>query len=119
MKKFFILVIIFFIPGLVHAQNLGLGYAANIGLHAGNFNNPQEIVVDIVKYLITFVAIMAVSIIILGGFKWMVSGGNSEAIIDARKLLLSGMIGLVIILTSYTLVEYVVEITNQVLAGAM
>lgn len=119
MKKIIVLISVFGFPGLVNAQNLGLNFASNIGLRAANQTDPQTMAVDVVKYLITFVGIFAVSIIIIGGFKWMVSGGNAETVMEARKMLTSGMIGLAIILTSYAFVDQIVKITGQVLAGSL
>jgi hypothetical protein len=58
--------------------------------------------------------IVAVVIILLGGFKWMTAGGNEEKVAEAKKLIVSGIIGLVIIMSAYAIATFVV---NSVING--
>jgi len=74
--------------------NLGTDYASNIGL--GN-RDPRDIASSIIKVVLGFLAIVAVVIILLGGFKWMTAGGNEEKVSEARKLIVAGIIGLIIL----------------------
>jgi len=98
------------------AQNLGLEYATNLGL-ANQNGDVRDTAVDIVKYLMTFLGIIATVVILLGGFKWMTAGGNEDKVAEAKKLLVAGMVGLIIILAAFAIVTFVVQITNNAISG--
>lgn len=65
-------------------------------------------VADIINVLLGVLGVIAVVLILAGGFKWMTSGGNEEKVGEAKKLLSAGLIGLVIILAAYAIASYVV-----------
>ncbi len=50
---------------------------------------------------------MAVVIVLVGGFKWMTAGGNEEKVGAAKKLLVGGLIGLVIVLLAWGISTWV------------
>src|SRR3989339_632512 len=101
----------------VSAQDIGLDYANNLDLQAANESDPKQMAVDIVKYLMTFLGIIAVGVILLGGFKWMTAAGNEDKVAEAKKLIIAGVIGLIIILCAFAIVTFVVGITNDALSG--
>lgn len=86
--------------------NLGTDYASNIGL--GN-RDPRDIASSIIKVVLGFLAIVAVVIILLGGFKWMTAAGNEEKVSEARKLIVAGIIGLIIILAAWGIANFVLS----------
>ncbi len=55
--------------------------------------DPRAIVASVIRVILGFLGIVAVIIILLGGFKWMTAGGNEEKVAEARKLIVSGFIG--------------------------
>ena len=104
-----------------HAEpDIGLNYVndedTGLGLSDQN-SDPREMAVSIVKYLMTFLGIIAVVIILLGGFKWMTAGGNEDKVAEAKKLIIAGCIGLVIILAAFIIVQFVMKVSNQALNG--
>ena len=56
-----------------------------------------------------FLGIVAVVIVLLGGFKWMIAGGNDEKTNEAKKLIVSGIIGLAIILSAWAITSFVIS----------
>lgn len=62
---------------------------------------------DIIKVALTLVGIIAIVLVIYGGFKWMTAGGSEEKVDEAKKILYSGAIGLVIIFSAYALTTFV------------
>ncbi len=80
--------------------------------------DPREIAAAVIKVMLGFLGIIAVVIILLGGFKWMTAAGNEDKIDEAKKLIMAGVIGLVIILASYGIANFVLnamlEATNGV-----
>ena len=112
--------IILFVLGLPFLANaapdLGLEYAAGLGLAVfeGDLRN---VLVDGVIYLMTFLGFIAVTVVLWGGFRWMISMGNEDRLAAAKLTLSSGLIGLAIILVSFTLVNFIVDTTSTALAG--
>ncbi len=63
----------------------------------------------IIRTAMSLLGIIAVLIILYGGFKWMTSGGSDEAVGDAKKIITAGVIGLIIILTAYAIASFVIS----------
>ncbi len=99
------------------AQNLGIEFASNLGLQNSAQSDPRDMAVDIVKYLMTFLGIIAVAVILYGGFIWMTASGNDDRVDKAKKLIIAGAIGLIIILAAFAIVQFVVTMTNNALEG--
>jgi hypothetical protein len=76
-------------------------------------------IASIIRVAMGFLGIIAVIIILLGGFKWMTAAGNDEKVKEAKKLIVSGIIGLVIILSAYAIANFVItQITGELSGGA-
>lgn len=65
-------------------------------------------IANIINVAMGLLGIIAVVIILLGGFKWMTAGGNDDKVKEAKKLIVAGVIGLVIILTAFAIANFVV-----------
>ena len=100
----------------VSAADLGFNYATNLEL-ANTNQDPRDAAVNIVRYLMTFLGIIAVSVILLGGFKWLTAGGNEDKVAEAKKLIVAGIIGLIIILAAFVIVQFVVGTTTNILTS--
>lgn len=76
-----------------------------------NDNTPdlKQTAVNIVNLVLGFLGLIAVVIILIGGFKWMTAGGNDEKVGEAKKLLIAGLIGLVIILLAWGIATWVIS----------
>lgn len=79
---------------------------SNLGL--GN-KDPRAVIAGIINIALGFLGIIAVVIILLGGFKWMTAGGNEEKTGEARKLIFAGIIGLIIILAAWGIASFVIN----------
>ena len=86
--------------------NLQDSVNANLGL--GN-RDPREIAASVINVLMGFLGIIAVVIILIGGFKWMTAGGSEDKIGEAKKLMTAGVIGLVIILAAWGITIFVLN----------
>jgi hypothetical protein len=93
--------------------SLGLEKATATGLGSRDI---RETIASIINVALSMLGIIVVVIIIYGGFLWMTAGGNEEKVGDAKKWIFGGIIGLVIILASYAIAQFVV--TNLVTATA-
>ncbi|MFC1787622.1 Mbov_0395 family pilin-like conjugal transfer protein [Patescibacteria group bacterium] len=83
----------------------GADFAGDVGLGQGDLVSTIN---SVIKTALGFLGIVAVIVILVGGFKWMTAGGNEDKVKSARKVLVSGVIGLVIILAAYALASFVI-----------
>lgn len=81
-------------------------FAGVSGLGAGDL---PSTIASIINVVLGFLGIVAVVIILLGGFKWMTAGGNDDKVKEARKLMIAGVIGLVIVLSAYAIAYFVLQ----------
>ena len=116
------LVPVFALPAL--AQTAGDPFGTDqvqtgLGDTLGEINqDPREIIGRFIKFALGFLGLIAVSIILIGGFKWMTSGGNEEKTGEAKKLLGAGVIGLIIVLASWGLATWLINnISSTITTG--
>ena len=123
-KKLISLFIIslFVIPFLAISQaNAGIDFGTDYldgtangseGLVLGK-RDPRAIATQIINIALTLLGIVAVIIVLLGGFKWMTAGGNEDKVGEAKKILGAGVIGLVIVLAAWGIARFVlVQLIN-------
>jgi hypothetical protein len=87
------------------AKLSGADFASTSGLASGNL---VTTISSIIRVAIGFLGIVAVVIVLLGGFKWMTSGGNEDKVKKAKALIFQGIIGLVIVLSAYAIASFVI-----------
>lgn len=73
-------------------------------------SDPRMIVASIVKTALGFLGIIAVVIIVIGGYEWMTSGGSDEKAKQGRTRITNGVIGLAIILAAYGIANLIINI---------
>ena len=66
-------------------------------------------IASIIKTAMGLLGIVAVVIILIGGFKWMTAGGSEDGAAEAKKWIFSGVIGLAIILSAYALATFIIN----------
>ena len=115
----FILFFALFSAGYALAQDFGVdpladGLGGSLG-EAGK--DPRELAGRIINFSLGFLGLIAVCIVIFAGFKWMTSGGDETKISDAKKLLRAGLIGLVIILSSWGIATFLIRRFSDVVDG--
>ncbi len=91
---------------LLDTTELGLEEVGATGLGSTPI---QQTVAQIIRVAMGLLGIVAVVIILIGGFTWMTAGGNDEKVGEAKKWIFSGIIGLAIILSAYALATFVLE----------
>ncbi|HWR00204.1 MAG TPA: hypothetical protein VN397_05185, partial [Candidatus Methylomirabilis sp.] len=78
----------------LNANDLGVdAIQKDIRLGSGDV---RQTAARLINVALGFLGIIAVVIVLIGGFKYMVSGGNEEKTSEARRLIVSGIIGLAI-----------------------
>jgi len=76
--------------------------------------------VNIIKFFLTFLGIIAVAVILYGGFVWLTAGGNDDRVGKAKKLIVAGIIGLIIVISAFAIVQWIITSTfNLVNTGTI
>jgi hypothetical protein len=110
------------VPAMAFSVSPAHAASGNLNLWGDNYNDqnfsedtglgqrdPRAIVASVIRVILGFLGIVAVIIILLGGFKWMTAGGNEDKVAEARKLIVSGIIGLVIIMAAFGIAQFVIN----------
>jgi hypothetical protein len=105
------------LPAKATGDPLGFNYADNLNLNNTNISDPRDLAVNIVKFLMTFLGIIAVVIILYGGFMWMTAAGNEDRVGKAKSIIVAGAIGLAVIISAYVIVNFVISTTNSVVTN--
>jgi hypothetical protein len=105
---------------LVMAQqpDTGLNYAANLELPQTS-EDPRIIIINIIRYLLTFLGIIAVFMIIYSGYLWTVSAGSPDKVARAKKVLINAMIGLLITVAALAIVTFIMRFIEDALQGQL
>jgi len=92
----------------------GEDFAGSAGLSSSDL---PSTIAAIIRIALGFLGIVAVIIILIGGFKWMTAGGNDDKVKDAKKLMIAGVIGLVIVLSAYAIASFVISSYETAIAA--
>jgi cytochrome bd-type quinol oxidase subunit 2 len=103
-----------FLPTMTSAQVTFESIGETLGL--GNADL-KETVINILQLVLGLLALIAVIMVIIGGFTWLTAGGNEEKVDKAKKIISAAVIGLIIVLLAWAIVIFVanttVNVTNE------
>lgn len=88
---------------------LDVGYNAIEGELQLGQTDIRTMTASIINVLMSLLGILAVVIILLGGFKWMTAMGDEDKVGEAKKLISQGIVGLVIILSAWAIARFVID----------
>lgn len=88
------------------APDIGMGYAADIGLSGVDI---RTIIAGIIRSLLGLLGIYLVVRIMQGGFMYMTHGGSEEARTEAIGIIKGAIIGMMIIMMSSSIAGFVVN----------
>lgn len=99
---------VYVLPAMAQTNTdpFGISYGANTGL--GNAD-PRDIIANVIRVGMGFLGTIAVIIILIGGFKWMTAGGNDTKVGEAKKYIMYGIVGLIIVLSAYAITTFVLS----------
>ncbi|MFA6591505.1 MAG: IPT/TIG domain-containing protein [Patescibacteria group bacterium] len=99
----------FAVPAFAQTSDVQTGLTT-VGDATGLGNtDPKIIVARIIRTAISFLGVVAVVIVLYGGFVWMTAAGDEKKVGRAKKILIGGAIGLVIILLSWSIVSFILS----------
>jgi len=73
----------------------------------GGTGSFRQLALTIVNFFLTFLGLIAVVMIIYGGFLYVSAAGNQEKIESAKKIIMYAVIGIIVILLSFAIVNTV------------
>ena len=74
----------------------------------------REVALTIINYFLGFLGLLAVIMIIYGGVTYVTSAGNDESVGNAKKIIMYALIGIIVILLSFVVVNTVLSASEAV-----
>ncbi|PIR07065.1 MAG: hypothetical protein COV55_01395 [Candidatus Komeilibacteria bacterium CG11_big_fil_rev_8_21_14_0_20_36_20] len=110
------LAVIFLFPDIVMAQSdpFGVNELNNTVLGTKDLT---DTIAGIINIFLGFLGILATLIILYGGFIWMTSQGSADKIDRAKRIIINGVIGLVIILSAYAIARFLLRESGNAFFG--
>jgi hypothetical protein len=81
----------------------------DLNLGGGEGQDLRTTIAGLINVVLGFLGIIAVIIVLIGGFKYMLSGGSEDKTAEARKMIIAGIIGLAIILSAWAITTFVLS----------
>ncbi len=88
-------------------ENIG----GSIGLGTSDL---KTTVINIIKWVLGILALVAVTLVIYGGFTWMTAAGNDERIDKGKKIISAAIVGLIVVILAWAIVIFVAGTTRNV-----
>ena len=79
------------------------------GTAQGGTDKTRNSVIQVINFVLTFLALVAVIFVIVGGIRILASGGNEESVQKGRKTIVMAIIGLIIIFFARVIVGFFTE----------
>ena len=83
--------------------------ADKAGGKSSNTADPKEIIQTIVRILLFLIGAISVIMIIIGGFRYVISQGDSGAVTSAKNTILYAVIGLIVAIFAWAIVDFVID----------
>lgn len=112
------------VPAVAYAQPDGVCDPNNLSIdegadcakgedQQGNLFAPGGLFTTITNVLLFLVGAVAVIMLIIGGIRYVVSGGDQSAVTSAKNTILYAIVGIIVALLAYGIVNFVVTQLNQ------
>src|ERR1051326_7693707 len=84
-------------------------YIGGTGLNCdiGGQNTITGIILEVINIILALSGLIAVLVLIIGGFRYVTSFGNEGAVDQAKKMILNAILGIIIIILAFVVVKVV------------
>lgn len=82
--------------------------------NGSTLNDYAKLIINLLSVVVGFVAVV---MIIIGGFRYITSGGSSDKVSGAKNTILYGIIGLIIVALAQVIVQFVLNKTANPTVG--
>ena len=101
------------LPFAAHAQTATTFSIESLDVGLGTADL-KTTVVNIIRWVLGFMTLLAVVFIIYGGFMWLTAGGSEDRVEKAKQIITAAVIGLIVILLAWAIVIFVARTTANV-----
>jgi cytochrome bd-type quinol oxidase subunit 2 len=99
------------VPAIASAAVTIENVGGSLGLGSADL---KQTVLNIITFVLGLLGLIAVIMILYGGFIWLTAGGNEDKVDSAKKIISAAAVGLVVILISWAIVNFVIGTTRNV-----
>jgi type IV secretory pathway VirB2 component (pilin) len=78
-------------------------------LQTANYTDFAAFILEMVNWAINFAALLAVVMIIVAGFKYITSMGDSKKIEEANRSLMFALLGMILVFLAPSVIEFVIN----------
>lgn len=78
----------------------------------------RDVTVNGIRFVIGLLGIAGVAVLVWGGYTWLTAGGNEQQIDKAKGIIRSAVIGLLIIILSWSVIQFVLRAGTTVTGTA-
>lgn len=101
-----------------NSDEFGVQQVGNtIAVPASPEGDLRVLIVRIINVILGFLGLVAVCLVLYAGYLWMTSQGNEEVVAQAKKMLINGVIGLIIILAAFTITSFILRSLLRAING--
>lgn len=112
-----ILLILLISPTIVQGagSDLLINGAINVSDQAGLETQQKipDLIGQVINALFGLVGVIFLGMAVIGGILWMMAGGNEEKVTRAKKFIIGGIEGSIILFLSYALIYFVLQALIQ------
>lgn len=83
------------------------------GQPADLFNGADAIIPRAINLMLFIVGVLAIFMIIYGGIRYVLSGGDNSKVKDAKNTILYAIVGLIVAILGYAIVNWVVSVVGN------
>ncbi|MFA6042906.1 MAG: pilin [Patescibacteria group bacterium] len=97
-----------------------IAFALPLTTRAAELTNPlgvddaKEFVVRVLRYSLGLLGVVALIMILYGGFLMLTSAGSADQIKKAKGTIIWAAVGIAVILLSWTILQYIFQTLNEV-----
>ena len=86
----------------------GFAYAVNLPTVDLEDTTIEAIIINVINFGAGIIVVLAILVIVIAGIMWTTAGGNEDQQAMARKMVIAGIIGMVIGLAAFAIVQTVI-----------
>ncbi len=77
-------------------------------VNCGNYtlNDGVQLIVNVMQWILGIVGSLTLLMFVVGGFMFLISGGNAQTVEKGKKILIGSVVGLAIVFGSYMIVKF-------------
>lgn len=102
------------LPAMAHAD---LIYSSDRPSSIPAQTDFRIVILRIINYVLTFVGLIAVGFLIYAGFLYLFAGANPDGTKKAKEIIFNSIIGIIIILLSWVIVNTVITQLSDTISG--